>query len=94
MLKLPDGTVEEYSGTEPDTTNNRMELRAVIEALRHIPEGEAATIYSDSRLVVEILSGRWRGKKNPDLIGWARGLARKRHVTFEWVRGHNGNVYN
>lgn len=80
------------------TTNNRMELLAVIvglEALK-IP-GRYVTVYSDSRYVVDAVEKGWvfgwekkgfKDKKNPDL--WKRFLAiyRKHHVKFVWVKGH------
>ena len=80
------------------TTNNRMELLAVIiglEALKNA--GEEVTVYSDSRYVVDAVEKGWvfgwekkgfKGKKNPDL--WQRFLAvyRKHHIRFIWVKGH------
>lgn len=86
------------------TTNNRMELLAVIvglEALKN--DGENVTIYSDSKYVVDAVEKKWvfgwekvgfKKKKNPDL--WVRFLKvyRKHHVTFRWVKGHAGNPEN
>ena len=86
------------------TTNNRMELLAVItalEALRHA--GTHIDIYSDSKYVVDAVTKGWlkswvrkgfKDKKNPDL--WRRYLqaAAPHHVTFHWVKGHAGNHYN
>ncbi len=86
------------------TTNNRMELLAVItalEALRHT--GTHIDIYSDSKYVVDAVTKGWlqswvrkgfKDKKNPDL--WRRYLqaAAPHHVTFHWVKGHAGNPYN
>lgn len=91
------------------TTNNRMEILAVIaglEALRKVPS--AVTVYSDSQYLVNAMSKgwaeRWRAKGwkraesqpaiNADL--WARllDLCEKHHVVFEWVRGHAGHPQN
>ena len=86
------------------TTNNRMELLAVIvglEALRI--EGSEVTIYSDSKYVVDSVEKRWvfswettrfKNKKNPDL--WLRFLKvyRQHKVKFVWVKGHNNNLEN
>ena len=86
------------------TTNNRMDLLAVIvglEALKN--EGEEVTIYSDSRYVVDAVEKGWvfgwekkafNGKKNPDL--WKRFLLiyRKHKVRFVWVKGHADNPEN
>ena len=86
------------------TTNNRMELLAVIvalEALTNIPE--TAIVYSDSKYVVDAVEKKWvfgwetknfSKKKNPDL--WIRFLKiyRKHNVTFSWVKGHANNIEN
>ncbi len=80
------------------TTNNRMELLAVIVALETIKkEGADVTVYSDSKYVVDAVEKGWvfgwqkkgfKGKKNPDL--WQRFLKiyPKHNVRFEWVKGH------
>ncbi|PVX50707.1 RNase HI [Balneicella halophila] len=81
------------------TTNNRMELLAVIVALEALRiEGSKVTIYSDSKYVVDAVEKGWvfnwqrkqfKGKKNPDL--WQRFLKiyPKHSVKFVWVKGHN-----
>ncbi|MEY3010543.1 MAG: hypothetical protein RLZZ314_1185 [Bacteroidota bacterium] len=86
------------------TTNNRMELLAVIVGLEALTrEGVEVEVYSDSKYVVDAVSKRWvfgwekkgyKDKKNPDL--WQRFLRvyRKHKVTFHWVKGHAGNPYN
>ena len=86
------------------TTNNRMELLAVIVGLESLTrEGIEVEVYSDSKYVVDAVSKRWvfgwekkgyKDKKNPDL--WQRFLRvyRKHKVTFHWVKGHAGNPYN
>lgn len=86
------------------TTNNRMELLAVIIALEAIKSDQAeVTIYSDSKYVVEAIEKRWvfewvkkgfKKKKNPDL--WRRFLKiyPKHKVKFIWVKGHAGNPLN
>ncbi|MGL5682388.1 MAG: ribonuclease HI [Marinifilaceae bacterium] len=80
------------------TTNNRMELLAVIKGLEQLKqEGNDVTIYSDSKYVVDAVEKQWvfgwektgfKGKKNPDL--WRRFLVvyRKHRVKFIWVKGH------
>jgi ribonuclease HI len=80
------------------TTNNRMELLAVIEGLETLKyDGCDVTVYSDSRYVVDAVEKRWvfgwekkgfAGKKNPDL--WARFLRvyRRHKVRFVWIKGH------
>ncbi|MDR2131325.1 MAG: ribonuclease HI [Odoribacteraceae bacterium] len=81
------------------TTNNRMELLAVIIGLAALKrEGSDVTIYSDSRYVVDAVEKGWvftweqsgfKNKKNPDL--WQRFLVfyRKHRVKFEWIPGHS-----
>ena len=98
----------ELSGSEPRTTNNGMELRAVIEGLRAIGEPGQVTVYSDSQYVIKAFTDGWidnwqrRGWKkkdnktvlNPDL--WQELLAEvgRHEVRWTWVAGHNGNRYN
>lgn len=89
-----------------ETTNNRMEMTAILEALRKLPTGAEATIYSDSQLCVKGLTiwrGGWKKKlwrkkggdmPNRDLwIELEAQLARTR-PTFKWVKGHSGNPGN
>ncbi|MCG8474833.1 MAG: ribonuclease HI [Cytophagales bacterium] len=87
-----------------NTTNNRMELLAVIKALEAMKEeGLVIHIYSDSKYVVDAVMKGWlwnwqkkgfKGKKNPDL--WMRFIPayRKHSVHFHWVKGHAGNPEN
>ena len=86
------------------TTNNRMELLAVIvalEALKHV--NCSVKIYTDSKYVVDAVEKKWlfdwektgfKKKKNPDL--WIRFLKiyRKHKVRFIWIKGHNNNTEN
>jgi ribonuclease HI len=86
------------------TTNNRMELLAVIVALEHLKnEGSHVVVYSDSKYVVDSVEKKWlqgwikknfKGVKNVDL--WLRFLVlyKKHHVKFTWVKGHADNVEN
>lgn len=99
------GREKELSGGYRNTTNNRMELMAVIaglEALRK--DGVSLKIYSDSQYVVNSVEKGWLknwiatdfkgGKKNKDLwLRYAR-LAQKHHITFYWVKGHASNPHN
>jgi ribonuclease HI len=95
---------KELSGGFKKTTNNRMELLAVIIGLESLKSnGCTVTIYSDSKYVVDSVEKRWvhgwvtkgfKGKKNKDL--WLRYLkiAAQHTVKFVWVKGHAGNHYN
>jgi ribonuclease HI len=88
-------------------TNNRMELRAVLEALDGLPAGEAVEVISDSRYVIDALSKwihGWRRKGwktatgdpvlNRDLIEALDGRQRELAVAYRWVRGHDGHAVN
>ncbi len=82
------------SGGERSTTNNRMEMLAVIEGLASLPAGSQVTIHSDSQYVINSMTKNWKRNANLDL--WTRldGLASERAVEWEWVRGHNGHPLN
>ena len=98
------GTVRELSQGFRKTTNNRMELMAVVVALQQLTrEGLDIIIYSDSSYVVNSVEKGWvhgwvktgfKGKKNADL--WMQYLQHhKRHrIKFVWVKGHADNVNN
>jgi len=97
---------KELSGSEPDSTNNRMELTAAIRALEHLTRDCQVQLHTDSQYVqkgiTEWLPGwkarNWKRKggavKNKDL--WVRlDEATQRHqVSWKWVRGHAGNTEN
>ncbi len=102
-----DGERRELTGAEPKTTNNRMELSAVIAGLRDLPEASRVRVVSDSQYVVNGMTRwihGWRRKgwrsasgspvKNRDLWEELDGLAQKHRVSWEWVRGHNGHPEN
>ena len=86
------------------TTNNRMELLAVIVGLESLKkDSETVIVYSDSKYVVDAVEKKWvfgwekknfNKKKNPDL--WIRFLKiyRQHNVTFKWVKGHSNNIEN
>ncbi len=95
---------KEISGGYRLTTNNRMELMAVIRALEALKkENSNVTVYSDSLYVCNALNKGWlfnwekRGFKkvmNPDL--WTKFLVlyRRHSVKFEWIKGHSGHIEN
>lgn len=87
------------------TTNNRMELMAVIAALEALKKDNLEIdIYSDSKYVVQAVNEGWLanwirtdfkgGKKNKDLWMRYHGLARNHRIRFHWVKGHATNVFN
>lgn len=94
-------------GHAPDTTNNRMELTALIEAFKALPEDEEVTIYSDSDLCVKTINEwasawekrGWRRKtgpiKNLELVQELYALAQAHpKVRLQWIRAHNGDLWN
>ena len=86
------------------TTNNRMELLAVIRGLEAIKRDNSdIIIFTDSKYVSEAINQRWlfgwekknfKGKKNPDLWKMLLPLYRKHKVKFQCVKGHAGNIEN
>ncbi len=87
------------------TTNNRMELMAVIASLEALTKkGLHITIYSDSQYVVKAVQQGWLlnwiktdfkgGKKNKDLWKKYYSLSKDHHIAFVWVKGHADNAYN
>ena len=102
------GLEKELSGGEAETTNNRMELTAVIEALKALKEPCIVQLYSDSKYVIDALSKGWaRGWKargwiksdkkpalNPDLWEELLALCDVHQLNCHWVKGHADNVYN
>ena len=95
---------KELSAGYRHTTNNRMELMAVIAALRAVTrEGLDITICSDSSYVVNAIEKGWlrnwirtgfKDKKNPDLWRLYAALAVKHNIKFVWVKGHADNPFN
>jgi len=102
------GAERELSGGEDNTTNNRMELTAVIQGLKALKEPCIVELYSDSKYVIDGLSKGWaegwrqRGWKkadkkpalNPDLWESLLELAGIHTLHYHWVKGHAENPYN
>jgi ribonuclease HI len=107
---VPTGTVKELAGADRETTNNRMELTAVIEGLQALRRPCHVKLFTDSQYVGKGLS-EWMPKWKAN--GWRRGnsatakpvknvelwkrldeLMRTHHVTFVWVAGHSGHEEN
>jgi len=95
-------TRKEYSGAEPHTTNNRMELRGVIEGLKLLKEPCQVEVVSDSSYVTKAINEWLEGwvkkefkkVKNPDLWKAYLEAAAPHQVKGTWVRGHNGHPEN
>lgn len=93
-------------GGEIETTNNRMEMTAILEALRELPNGQQATVYSDSQYCVKGLTiwrSGWRRKgwtkKNADMPNRDLWLLLEEemircNIDMQWVKGHSGHPEN
>ena len=93
------GAEKELSGGEAQTTNNRMELTAVISALQALKEPCAVELYSDSKYVIDALEKGWiKSDKKPalnsDLWETLLTLTEKHQLRYHWVKGHADNEYN
>ncbi len=101
------GREKELSGGERETTNNRMELRAVIEALSALKEPCEVELWTDSQYIARAINEGWlagwkrRGwrrkegeLKNPELWQRLDALLGEHKVTVNWLRGHDGQEQN
>ncbi|MCD7769501.1 MAG: ribonuclease HI [Oscillospiraceae bacterium] len=100
------GMEKELSGGERNTTNNRMELTAVIRGLEALKEPCAVTVYTDSQYISRAIGEGWLAKwkkngftkkgglKNAELWRELDSLLQRHTVTFQWVKGHAENDLN
>ena len=104
---VDDEVIAEKFGHDPDTTNNRMELTALVEALDVVPTGVAITVYSDSHLAVRTITEwaagwekrGWKRKSGPvenlDLVKKAyEGYRRRPELELKWIKAHVGYRWN
>jgi|TARA_B100001123_G_scaffold128855_1_gene149700 cyclic pyranopterin phosphate synthase len=91
---IGDGPRRVIHGNDPDTTNNRMEIKAVVEALQSIPSKSEVTVYSDSSYVINTMTKNWKRKKNNDMWDLLDKEVLIRKVNWEWVKGHAGDPLN
>ena len=104
MEHCKSGYVKEYSKGFKLTTNNRMELMAVIEALKKLKQTNLKiTVYTDSKYVVDSIEKKWlfkwekikfKNKKNVDLWLDFLKLFDKNTIKFNWIKGHNNHPQN
>jgi ribonuclease HI len=105
VMKVPEKNYEKrYSAGFRLTTNNRMELLAVIVALEKLKSTENDIhIFTDSKYVVDAIGKKWlqswvkigfKNKKNPDLWRRILPLLKAHQTTFHWIKGHAGHHEN
>ena len=107
IIKISTGERKKKTGSEIVTTNNRMELTAVIESLKDIPMHSKIVIYTDSKYVINGIEmwilkwkkNNWLGAnkksvKNKDLWLVLDKLVKNFYIEWNWVKGHSGNIIN
>ena len=82
------------NGREQYTTNNVMEMKAVIEALKEFSGDFNFHIYSDSKYVINCAEGLWKRKANTELWKEYDIYSKGKNIRFTWVKCHNGDHYN
>ena len=106
LIKYNNST-KEISGSEKNTTNNRMEMMAVIKALKYMDIKSNINLYTDSKYVKEGITNwikgwkknNWKNSKkndvkNKDLWIELDILSQKHNISWSWVKGHSGNIEN
>ncbi len=101
------GTYQEYSGYQPKTTNNIMEMTGALEGIRHTPEGSQLVITTDSQYLVkgmtEWMKGwkkkKWKKADGKPVLNKSIWMAldaevKLRDIQWQWVKGHNGHLQN
>ena len=101
------GSIKKITGSEKNTTNNRMELMAVIRALKEIKPNSQISLFSDSKYVIDGITkwiknwkmNNWQTAskkqiKNLDLWKDLDELTSKFEITWNWVKGHSTDKYN
>ena len=103
---VQDGRERILKGREAASTNNRMELTAALQALKAVPSGKPVTLYTDSQYLKKgveewlpnWIARGWRRKggalANVELWQQLANEITNHPITWKWVRGHNGNIYN
>lgn len=93
---------KEAFGSEENTTNNRMELRAIIEALKALKEPCEISLYTDSNLMVQSINewiyswvkNNFKNKKNIDLWKEYLNISYEHKIKAFWIKAHNGHLEN
>ena len=106
LLRAADGTEKELCGGERETTNNRMEMMAAVEALNMLKKPCQVTLYTDSKYVMDGITkwingwkkNGWRTAdrkpvKNSELWQELDEEASRHNIDWRWVKGHSGDKY-
>lgn len=94
VIIFNDGLKMYHCGKEMITTNNKMELKAVIESLKLFKNVKEFKIYSDSKYVINCAQKLWKRNKNLELWEEYDKISNSKKIEFEWVKGHNGDENN
>lgn len=94
IIHTDTGEIEEYTNGYKNTTNNRMEIMAVIEAFEHIKKGTSVELHADSKYVLKTIDGQFSRKKNLDLWERLDKACEGLELSLCWVPGHRGHYYN
>ena len=86
--------IKELSGGDANTTNNKMEITAVIQGLKAIPCSSKIDIFSDSSYVINSMTKNWKRNVNKDLWSQLDFEANRHQLTWYWVKGHSGDPGN
>ncbi len=98
VIILKNNEIIKLSGGEKETTNNRMEMTAIIEALKYLHENKLSSndieIISDSDLIISTLTKNWKKKANTDLWAEIEKLSAWLKIKWIWVKAHHLDKFN
>lgn len=97
FVTMIDNVLYKVYGGKKNTTNNQMELTAVIESLIFLNlmnKNDDVTIYSDSKYTINCAEKIWSKKKNIDLWEKYEDVSTRFNIKYIWVKGHDGDEYN
>lgn len=97
ILDQDEEILHQSSGSAAHTTNNRMEMQAIIESLKYVSKNHplaSLELHSDSNLLVQSINLGWKRKANQDLWLEMDKLLPKLKIKFNWVKAHHQNAFN
>ena len=88
--------IRKYAQKIEHETNNRAEIKAIMESVLSLPSDCKVVVYSDSQYALGVLSGGYKAKKNTDLVNFYKKSVKTLgiKVQYQWIKGHSGNKYN